>query len=383
VLHSSLSRDARTVSAPTRVYTYAQGVNDDTVVLATPEGLRMFFAGLAAGSPLSGALASSSSTDRGATWTAPAAVSDITSPARKSVYAAMGIGAARLAGGFLSAWGAPASGIHLGLDPAVGDGELFGDSPVDAGVAVDSQSGQAIVAANLLDADGVAYAAPGGARSVIPRSGAAQLGHPVGVSGRIGAPGLFVAYTQGASEFLGRAAVWNVGAATGMVLGRRGDLRVSTAAGPAGRLWAFWFRRSPIDAVYATRSNPEATRFGRVVRVKAPRGTESMFELTGEGSRGALDVLLLADAAGGTANWHQRVLPGLTLKAEVHGNGKVTFSVTDAGDPVGRAKVALVGGGSKTTGPDGTARFSLARGRYRATARKPGYAPGTASAHIR
>jgi hypothetical protein len=94
-------------------------------------------------------------------------------------------------------------------------------------------------------------------------------------------------------------------------------------------------------------------------------------------------VLLLADAAGGTANWHQRVLPGLTLKAEVHGNGKVTFSVTDAGDPVGRAKVALVGGGSKTTGPDGTARFSLARGRHRATARKPGYAPGTASAHIR
>ena len=372
------------MSAPTSVYTYAQGVNDDTVLLATPDGLRMFFAGLAPGNPLSGALASSSSTDGGATWAAPTAVSDISSPGRKSVYTATGIAAARLTdGGFLSAWGAPASGFHLGLDPAAGDGELFGDSPVDTGIAVDSQSGQAIVAANLLDADGVAYAAPGGARSVIPNSGAAQLGHPVGVSGRIGAAGLFVAYTRGASEFLGKAAVWNVGAGTGRVLGRRGDQRVSIAAGPGGRLWAFWFQRSPVDAVCGTRSNPEVTRFGRVVRVKAARGTDSLFELTGEGSRGALDVLLLADATGGTANWHQRILPGLTLSAKVQRNGKVTFSVTDAGDPVGRVKVTLVGGESKTTGPDGTARFSLARGRYRATARKRGYAPGTARAHVR
>ena len=51
-------------------------------------------------------------------------------------------------------------GLHVGLDPSDPDGALFEDSPVDTGVGVDSQAGQAIVAANLLDADGVATPPP-------------------------------------------------------------------------------------------------------------------------------------------------------------------------------------------------------------------------------
>lgn len=387
VLHSAVSADAKTVSGPQTVFTYSDGANRDTVVLATPEGLRTFFAGLTAGSTLSGGLATSTSSDGGTTWSPAAAVSDISSSGKKSVYAAHGIAAARLNdGSFLSTWGTAGSGFHLGLNPADPDGELFGDSPVDTGVGVDSQSGQAIIAANLLDADGVAYAAPGGARTVIPGSGAAQLQHEVGVTGRIGAPGLYIAYTQGDNEFLGKAAVWNVATGRGTRLGsRKGDRRVSIAAGPDGRLWVFWDRPSPSNAVYATRSNPEATKFGRVVKVNAPKGTESVFELVGEGSRGPLDVLLLADAAAGpgNANWHQRILPGLSLTSKVGKGGTVTFKVSDAGDPVKGAKVALKGGASQTTGAKGTATFILDEGRYRAKASKSGYAPARARARVR
>lgn len=384
LLHSSVSANAKTVGGPQTVYTYSDGANNDSVVLVTPEGLRMFFAGLARGNALCGALATSVSTDGGATWSPAEAVSDVSSAGKKSVYAATGIAAARLNdGNFLSAWGAPGSGLHVGLDPSNPDGALFEDSPVDTGVGVDSQSGQAIVAANLLDADGVAYATPGGARTVIPNSGAAQLQHQVGVTGRIGAPGLFVAYTQGTSEFLGSAAVWNVATGKGTRLGRKGDQRVSIAAAPDGRLWVFWYRPNPGKAVYATRSNPEATKFGRVVKVNAPKGTESMFDLVGEGSRGPLDVLLLADTGSLTANWHQRILPGLSLTAKVGKGGKVTFKASDAGDPVKGAKVALKGNGSKTTRANGTVTFILDTGRYRAKASKPGYSPATARARLR
>ena len=45
-------------------------------------------------------------------------------------------------------------------------------------------------------------------------------------------------------------------------------------------------------------------------------------ELAGEGGAGPLDVLLLADRGGGPANWHQRILPGLTLTATPAGPGR-------------------------------------------------------------
>ncbi len=383
VLHSAISRNARTVRGPDPVYAYAGGLNHDTAIVAAPEGLRLFFAGLDGGGATSGALATSTSRNGGRTWSPAAPASNTTLAAGRPVWGSAGLAAARLVdGNFVSAWGAPGPALHAGLDPAAPDTPLFAGSPVDPGIGVDSRTGQAIVAANLLDEDGVAYAAPGGLRAVIPGSGAAQLQHQVGVTGRIGAPGVFIAYTRGSSEFLGRAAVWNVGAGRGMTLGRTGDRGVGIAAAPRGRLWAFWFRTGP-DAVYAARSNRRATRFGEIVRVSAPRGTDSLLELAGEGGMGPLDVLLLADRGRGPANWHQRILPGLTLTATVAGPGRASFRVTDAGEPVRGARVTLADGRSLVTGAGGTVTFALAGGRARATASKAGYASASAGVRVR
>jgi len=374
VLQSTISKNAKSVSGPVEVASYSGGINEDTVILSSPEGLRMFFAGLNTGTPLDRVVSSSTSTNGGASWSPATPVSDTSTGKSHTAYAAQGIAAARLNdGNFLSAWGAVGSEFHVGLDPSTPDGDLFAGSPVDPGIGVDSQSGQALIAANLLDEDNVAYSTPGGPRSVIPGSGAEQLQHAVGITGRIGQPGLYIAYTRGTNMFLGKAALWNVGTGKGLTVGtKRGDRAVSVAAAPGGRLWVFWFRADR-EGVYATRSNPDATSFGETVFVKAPKGTQSIFDLTGEGSAGPLDVLLLADRGQGPANWHQRILPGLHLAAKVGNNGKVTFKVTDAGDAVKGAKVKLKGDGSKTTGAKGTVSFTLSKGRFSATASKGGF----------
>jgi hypothetical protein len=129
--------------------------------------------------------------------------------------------------------------------------------------------------------------------------------------------------------------------------------------------------------VFATRSNKAATKFGAIRRINVPGGNSStIFDLAGEGSRGPLDVLALVDPpAGGIANFHQRILPGLTLRATKKANGKFAFKVTDAGQAVAGAKVKVKGVGTKTTGPGGSVSFALPTGKHTAKATKAGFAP--------
>jgi hypothetical protein len=71
----------------------------------------------------------------------------------------------------------------------------------------------------------------------------------------------------------------------------------------------------------------------------------------------------------------KRVRPGLTLKGRKH-SGRVTFTVSDAGDPVRGATVRLGGRSGRTNGK-GRVTLALKRGRARASA------PGYASAKLR
>ena len=151
----------------------------------------------------------------------------------------------------------------------------------DPGVGVDSQSGAAFVAGNLLDEDGVMVLpiAPAGARVTIPNSGAEQLQHPVGITGRIGKPGVFVAYTQGTNEFLGKPAIYRVDTGKSIRLSnKKGGEDVCVAAAPGGRLWAFW---KDGDTIFATRSNTSATKFGQIVDVRALGKGTTIYELNG------------------------------------------------------------------------------------------------------
>src|SRR5262245_61632128 len=263
ILHSSVSADAKTVSGPDTIFTYAGGANQSVALVRSPEGIRAFFAGLQDGSAFDRALATATSAN-GQAWTPPSAVSRAGSPA-KPVYAAAGLDAGvGLDGTFYSAWGdsAPgAGGFHVGLDSSASDGELPGGLQSDPGIGVDSQTGQVFLAWNDIDASNVAVMglSPLGSPVALPNSAAAQLLHRVGITGRIGAPGVFIAYTQGTNPFLGDPAVYRVETGKATKLTKKDGEQIGIAAAPSGRLWVFWKKNA---TVFARRSNRAATRFG-------------------------------------------------------------------------------------------------------------------------
>jgi hypothetical protein len=384
VRHSAVAADTKALSGPDQVLQYSGGVNNSVDLVAGPGGgLRAFFAGI--GGSLTERLATATAGADGKTWTVQP------SPASKAaggkpVYAANGIGATLgLDGMPFAAWGdsAPgANGLHAGLDAHDPDQQLAGATPVDPTVAVDSRTGHVVAAWNSLDG-GNAQArgvAPAGAPVAVPASGARQLGQRVSATGRIGGDGVWIAYSAGENEFLGRPAVWRFGAPQPKVLSRATGARFTgVAAAPGGRLWVFWARR---DTLLATRSNATVTRFGRTVSLTAPKGTSSIFSLNGEGSQGPLDLLALVQKGGVPGYWHQRVLPGLTLTARKKTGGKVAFKVTDAAEPVKGAKIAL-GKGSKLTSANGTATFAIAPGHHEAKAGKVGYAPDSVRVRVK
>jgi hypothetical protein len=385
ILHSSVSADAKTVSGPDSVFTYPGGANESVVLVRAPEGIRAFFAGLAEGSAVDRAMATAVSTD-GRTWTPPLPASRAGSSA-KPVYVASGLGAgAGLDGTFFAAWGDSepgGGGFHVGLDPTAADSELPAGLQRDPGIGVDSASGQVFLAWNDLDASTVAVMglSPSGSPVTLPNSAAAQLQHPVGITGRIGAPGVFIAYTQGTNPFLGDPSLYRVDTGKATKLTTRDGEQVSIAAAPSGRLWVFWKKAA---TVFARHSNKAATKFGATRKLSVPGGRGStIFSLAGEGSRGPLDLLVLVDPpSAGIANFHQRVLPGLTLAAKQKKSGKTAFKVTDAGAPVAGAKVKVKGDGTKTTGAAGSVLFSLSKGKHGATATKKGYASAKATARV-
>ena len=133
-----------------------------------------------------------------------------------------------------------------------------------------------------------------------------------------------------------------------------------------------WHESGGSEELSATRTNKAATRFGPVVKFKPPAGTSSVWKLKGEGSSGPLDVLASVSTGSSLAAWHTQVRPPLSIAAK-KGAAGVTFSVTDAGDPVAGAKVVYAGK-AQTTNTQGQATAPLAEGSGKATATKPGYA---------
>jgi hypothetical protein len=382
VLHSSLSADAKRVSTPRRVATYSGGVNESLDRVAVQGGLRAFFSGLQGGSPLDAVMASASSAG-GNSWSAAEPVTRRTS--EHTPYASAGMAAgAKPDGTVVSAWGSPGPGFHLGLDPGSPDGSFPAGTVTDPGVGVDAAGGQVVLAWHRLDEGGVAAmpVSPPGPRLTVPGPVAAQLRHRVGVSGRLGRPGVYVAYAAGRNQFSARPALWRFGAPRGRPVSRVPGARdVGVAAAPGGRLWLFWHRDG---VLYATRSDPSARRFGALRSLAPPRRTRLIHDLAGEGSRGPLDLLvLLTRRRRATAHWHQRLLPGLTLAATSRSRGRLALRVSDAGVPVRGATVTVGGGGRQRSARDGSVSFRLASGSYRADAAKRGYASASLGVRVR
>lgn len=133
------------------------------------------------------------------------------------------------------------------------------------------------------------------------------------------------------------------------------------ATGSDGRLWVMWYGQNTKTGRYeiaVTRSNKEISAYERVQVFSL--NYSSMNVLEGDGSLGALDMLINGTPGGNGAAagiYYARVIPVLTAHISAHGirnaSGNITsygfrVKVTDAGDPVSGAKVTSALGSAST-----------------------------------
>jgi hypothetical protein len=199
----------------------------------------------------------------------------------------------------------------------------------------------------------------------------------VALTARLGAPGVFLAYTSG-FPVVRRILVLRAGArALVLKVEAPGAAHVTLAPAPQGRLWLAWSRDG---VIYAARTNRDASRLGAVRKIPIRRGSKVVDQLQGDGLGGRLDLVASLEARGAASFWHQQVLPGLLLQIKAStatdGPTRYVFRVTDAGEPVANATVK-VGKQSLTTGLSGTVTLVTTDHPDTATASKLGYAAAT------
>jgi hypothetical protein len=162
------------------------------------------------------------------------------------------------------------------------------------------------------------------------------------------------------------------------------------AAAPAGRLWLTWQSR---EGVFVTRTNKAVTKFEPVQKLTLPARTDTPWSLSGEGSRGPLD--LLSNIGVNDASYqshilirHRRVLPRLSVVTPfiVHSDMTRTIALrlTDAGDPV--VGTLRFRGVSRTTNALGFASFTVPAGTptgfYPVTGNAVGYTAGAGRVRV-
>jgi hypothetical protein len=383
------------VGAPTAIASaWAAAENPDVVV--APDGtLRAFWGGIMSIAPTNknDSLNTASGPASGSSWMLqPGRVSS-----DSNAYVSPTAAAVTKDGEFVEAWTSTfGMRFHFGLTPAQPEVRLAGNCCYyDPGLAVDSATGQTVLGwySNENAATAGSVAGPGmflqeispagvvGARTLAPGSASADgrsalaTGYRTPVTSRMGASGVYLVYGAGYPTFL-KVDVLRFGSAKPSIqIPAEGALGANVAAAPQGRLWIFWKRA---NVIYATRTNRAVTRVEPISAIAPPAGTDTVWRLDGNGTLGPLDLVANVQTSD-AAFWYRRVLPRLSLHASSLGQGDVRFVVTDAGDPVGGAKVTLRGRVATTTA-SGVTTLHVARGSAQATATKGGYIG--ASAHL-
>jgi len=234
-------------------------------------------------------------------------------------------------------------------------------------LATDAASGAVVLGGETNAGQGGTYV-----QQILPSRGPHVVLPPLakdwssGLTGRIGAPGVYVALADGKSVRLYRYGGASKTIATGPYLS------ATVCAGPEGRLWVAWGDSSNL---FVTRSNKGAGAFEPVQKLRAPVGPGLTF-LQCEGSAGPVD--LFADSGG---FFHTHALAQLSIAARA-AKGKATISVRDAGDPVAGVAIAI-GGKHVRTDARGQATVTLRAGSYSASATATGYAPASTRFSVR
>lgn len=343
-------------------------------LLALPDGSLLSAFGAISPKTQIGGVWASTSTDGGATWTAPANVGS------HSSLEALSYGAditGQLAGSTpvltLSVAG------HVVVQRGLGKGsptqEVTNSSDGSAGdvdSALDPSGNEVVASWNSLAGKGGDYM-----QTVAPTLAKAQLvpgveKNEVVISGRDNGPGVYGAYTSDNTHVRllryggGSVKVGSKSGVTAAVLG--------TATGVDGRIWVTW--GSDNGGIAVTRSNMAVTRFEPIQHFD-PKAF-SLYRLSGDGRLGPLDLFVdeIPTAKGKVppgGSFHARVLPKpsvlVTVKKKTKKvkkkSGKIVTKVvayklkakvTDAGDPLAGATVKAAG---KSTTSDATGRAKL------------------------
>ncbi|MGA8680143.1 MAG: hypothetical protein WB592_06645 [Acidimicrobiales bacterium] len=201
-------------------------------------------------------------------------------------------------------------------------------------------------------------------RSSTYNTSTAPNSQPVAFANRTGSGGgVFAAYCVGNS--CSHLVLWRDGAKHARVVpDSAGAFFYEMASGPGGRLWIAWMTRNA-STLYTVRTNEADTKFGPVEKYATPLFTVDSFAISG-GPLGRLDVTAAGDNNSlkpvflATQSLTALTLSGGGTIANTTSN-KVTFVVTDAGDPVAGVKVS-VDGHTALTNPAGKAVVTFAKG---------------------
>jgi hypothetical protein len=294
-------------------------------------------------------------------------------------------------GSTLQSWaGTLGTWVHAGLDAAAPNTnyQTTGGYGYDNNLATDA-SGATMLA--------WFSSSPPGIRAQAVAANGAPAGAPLQMPGTqvmVGGPELsrtpIVARPKSGGFYIARGVgyptadqvrVWKVGAASTTLLAKTStsaETAISTDA--KGRLWIAWSDGTFGDKrVFVARSNKDATRWGAAVDAGVVKDAHSVYTLDLSATSSGADVLAVFGVGTGadSSTYITRVLPGLSLAGKRNGS-KVTFTVTDAGDPVAGAKVKA---GAKSGSTDGKGRVTLTLKRKTASrATKTGYEPATLKA---
>ena len=280
---------------------------------------------------------------------------------------------------------------HVGLASGPAATPIYPDMGY-AELATDQKTGAVVVAGTTISGKGGTYV-----KRLLPSVGPAMYLQSAsdnpqssGVSSRIGAPGVYVAWADGNAEtvkltrYLGATQTIVHGPLPGGGLG--GANTTDVFAAPGGRLWVTWYADRS-NYIFVTRSNQAVNRFEPVQMLTLPansNGPSPASQVEGNGSAGPLDLFIDTEVGSeqGFMYTHVRALFSLhespTKLVLLDKGPVVALTVADAGDPVPGASVS-VDGKHLLTNTSGTVTAPLAPGSYTAHATAPGYLPASVS----
>jgi hypothetical protein len=259
------------------------------------------------------------------------------------------------------AWG---GSVQMGLAAKAQPRDLqTGCCSYNPGLATDGETGEVVVgwfsnADKQLGIFAETVSPSANEKTLVP----VAVDQQIPISGRIGAAGVFVAYCEGYPTAKS-VDVWQYGQAKPKVISAaNGGCHAHISAGPEGRLWMVW---SSENKLFAARSNRAASRWSLPIALGSPTGWDTIYRVKGEGSAGPLDVFAHVSTGGAISTWQTHVLPSLAVSTTPAvlpaRGGTLTFTVSDAGDPVTAATIQ-VAGQNLTTDSQGHASIKLRKG---------------------